>query len=49
MSLLDKLRGKRVDTVLEALLVLLIQKGIINDVDEFADLVESIEVANKME
>lgn len=49
MSLLDKLRGKRVDTVIEALLVLLIQKGIINDVDEFVDLVESIEVANKME
>lgn len=49
MSLLDKLRGKRVDTVLEALLVLLIQKGIINNVDEFVDLVESIEVANKME
>ena len=49
MSLLDKLRGKRVDTVLEALLVLLIQKGIINDVDEFVDLIESIEVANKME
>lgn len=48
MSLLDKLRGKRVDTVIEALLVLLIQKGIINDVDEFVDLVESIEVANKM-